>query len=164
MEQYSVWSSVIFPITNFAIFLGAIIYFGRAPLRRMAKQRSDDYAALLAKSQETQRLAAAQLAELKKRLAGLDTELVQIKQRLQEEASKEAERILAKGSELKAYISQEAERIRQAEVDKAREQLQEQIVLALQENLTREISAKWHEPEQVAFIRKQTEELRKIVS
>ncbi len=163
MEQFSWWQSVVFPYVNFAIFIGVLIYFARGPLAKMVKQRCSDYEGLLAKAHEAQDLAAAQLADLEKRLASLDNELALIRQRMQSEAAHEAEEIKRKGEALRQYIQGEAERIRQAEVRRAGEKLQEQIVNLLGKNLRQEITENWHDGEQRAFNHQQAAELSKIV-
>jgi F0F1-type ATP synthase membrane subunit b/b' len=155
---------VVYPYINFAIFIGVLLYFARAPLREMIKSRRDEYEALLAKAQEAQRLATAQFAELQNRLAGLDRELATIREKMKNEASHEAEEIKRKGEELRVYIQGEAGRIRQAEVKHAEEQLQTQIIHLVQTNLKKEIAAQWHEKEQRTFIQQQAHDLSKIVS
>jgi F0F1-type ATP synthase membrane subunit b/b' len=164
VEHFSWLQSVVYPYTNFVIFLVVLIYFSRAPLRKIAQQRQKDYTDLLNKSLEIQQQAQQQLADLTHRMAGLDRELSDLRARLQEEARLEADKILHKGQAMKAYIGEEAERIRHSELAKAEQQLQEQIIHVVQENLARDISSQWHETEQKAFIRQQTGELRKIVS
>jgi F-type H+-transporting ATPase subunit b len=164
VEQFSWWQSVIFPYINFGIFIVALIYFARGPLRKMAKQRQEDYAALLGKSLEMQREADKQLAELKQRMAGLNRELSELRQRLHSEAEKESEKILEKGQAIKTYILEEAERIRAAEVAKAEEELHAQIIELVKKNIAQEIKSTWQEAEQSAFTRHQTAELKQIVS
>lgn len=164
MEQLSWWQSVGFPYLNFALFLIVLIYFARAPLRKLARQRREDYLVLLTKAQELQAQASAQLATLNKRLAGLDAEVAALRQSLNAEAKRDAEEIVRKGEEIKRFLHEEASRVRAAEVARAQQELQQQIVAVLQGDLSKQVASKWRDAEHAAFVRQQRSALRKIVS
>ncbi len=80
-------------LVNFAILAGVLVYYLRVPIARYLASRSTDIRANLVKAAETREAAAAQLAEIERRMKALPAEIETLKARGAEEIKAEEARI-----------------------------------------------------------------------
>jgi F-type H+-transporting ATPase subunit b len=118
------WLPVIAKLVNFAILVGVLVYFLRAPLAgylngRIGKVRED-----LVTAAQTRETAARQLADIDARLAALPAEIAALKQRGAEDL--EAERV---------RIEQDALTERQRVLEHTRREIEMRLRVAKRELL-----------------------------
>jgi F-type H+-transporting ATPase subunit b len=118
------WAPVIAKAVNFAILVGVLVYFLRAPLMgylngRIGKVRED-----LITAAETRKTASQQLAEIEAKLAALPAEIEALKKRGAEDLA--AERI---------RIEQEAQAERQRLLEHTRREIEMRLRVAKRELL-----------------------------
>ncbi len=90
--QEPFWYSIA-RLVNFAILAGVLVYYLRAPIARYVAQRSTEIRANLVKAAETREAAAAQLAEIERKMKALPAEIEALKARGAEEIRAEEARI-----------------------------------------------------------------------
>ena len=150
------------PYTNFIIFLSLAVYFLRKPLIAMAQKRRNDYLAAFKSATEAKELAEAKLAELDKRLSGLDQEMELIKSQSIADAKRESDKILAAANQLANHLKQEASRIAEAEVNKARTKLRTEILEQVQKNVQTKIKSEFTEEKQHSYIEKHASNINQL--
>lgn len=111
-------------VVNFAILVGALIFLLRKPLSEYLNARTEQIRQELAAAAEKRRHAAEEKGKAEARLAGLDQEVAQIRERARAEAEGERDRILAAAAEEGARIQTAARREIGAELELARRELQ----------------------------------------
>lgn len=163
MEQgVDMLMGVILPYANFAIFLGLAIYFFRKPAKAAAAKKREAYEKLLAESKAAHDEAQKRLQEMKQRQAGLDKEIQEIKATAKVAADMEAAKIVGDAERLAEHLRQEARRVAQAEVDKARATLRQEIVESVRENVTKKLKAELTGEAQASLVRSRIGELKSI--
>ena len=100
-------------IVNFAILAGVLVYFLKSPLAGYLSGRSDRIREDLVNAEETRRQAAAQIAEIERRLQALPAEL----EALREQGAAE---IAAEEARIRAAAAAERERL----LDQARREIE----------------------------------------
>lgn len=89
--------SLVWQVLNLGLFLGLLWYFLRKPLAGFLGGRKSGVAAALVKADEDRRRAEQLAKELKARLAGIETELANLKDAARREAESEHAALLVKG-------------------------------------------------------------------
>jgi F0F1-type ATP synthase membrane subunit b/b' len=163
VEEHIDWlMGVILPYANFIIFIALAVFFFRKPAAAAAASKREDYAKLLREATAAREQAVARLDELKARQAKLDQEIAEIKTMSRQAAEQEAAKIVSDAERLAAHLREEARRIADAEVQKARNDLRQEIVAAVREGVTKKIASEVKTDAHLSLVRKQIGELNTI--
>jgi len=95
---------------NFAILVGVLVYFLRAPIAQYLARRSTEVRSDLVKAAETRAAAAAQLAAIEQRMQALPAELEALRRRGAEEIVAEEARIREVAAAERARLLEQARR------------------------------------------------------
>lgn len=120
--------SVPFHAVNLAIMIGIIYYFGRTPIRNHLVQRQDSVREALMRAELARKEAEARAAEYEARLAALETEAAEHRQRIEAESKEEAARMIESAHRHAAQIQEQNERLLQDELRSVRERLRRESV------------------------------------
>ena len=154
MEQIDTFVGIIAPFTNFIIFLVLAFIFFRKPAAAAATKKREEFQKVLEEAQKTKRDAETQLAQLNDRMAQLDAELASIRANAKITADAEAAQIVADAERLAGHLRDEARRIADAEVDKARATLRNEIIAAVKENVTNRARAELDKNSHLELVKK----------
>jgi F-type H+-transporting ATPase subunit b len=116
----------IYEIVNFALLLGVLVYFGRAPMREMFLTRRETIARDIDAASALLDQAEARNAEWQRKLADLDRELEDLRATARRRAQEERERILAEASEAAERIQRDAVASVEQELRRAQDALREE--------------------------------------
>lgn len=162
MEHLDIFKGVILPYANFIIFIAAAVYFFRKPLAEMSRKRRDTFEFSLKEATEARRLAEEKNRELTERLARLDQEISSIKSQTAEVAQKESERIVADANAMAKHIGEEARRMADAEVERAKIELRREIVRSVVEAVEKKLNTSFSREAQVQLTQKQIGALQAV--
>lgn len=121
-EAASPWSLVA-RLFNFAVLVGALVYFLRSPFRAFLAARGAAIRAELVKAAALRRKAGEQLAEIERRLAALPAEIEALKARGIKEAAAEDARIRSAAEAGCARLVEQGRRQMEAQLRVARREL-----------------------------------------
>lgn len=161
-EHVDTMMGIVFPYINFAIFLAAAIFFFRKPARAAAAKKREAYDKLLAESKAAYQEAAAKLAEMKARHAGLDKEIQDLRNTAKVAADMEAAKIVGDAERLAEHFRQEARRIAAAEVEKARAALRKEIVDSVHESVAAKLKTELDANAHLSLVRTRIGDLKNI--
>lgn len=164
MSHFDWLSGFVFPYINFLIFVVLLVKFAGKPLRELFGKRKKEFQALVDSARETQRQAEEQLKVLNDRLAGLDQEIQEIKEGARKDAEAEAQKIIEQGKKLAGYMKEEAVRVAEAEVSKAREELQKDILVSVRQKVEEKVRQDMTSDEKKQFIQSQVSRLRAVTT
>ncbi len=162
MEHFDWMLGFWFPYINFAIFLALAIYFFRKPLANMAAKRRQNYLSAVKVANEAKELAVAKLAEIDARLSGLDREVAAIIDTANQEAERESARIIDAANRLAANLREEASRIAEAEIVRARQELKMTVLNEVRAEVEKKIAAEFGAEQQIAFNLARTTSLQSL--
>lgn len=94
-EHHSVWAGLLWPTVNFAILFGGLWYFLKGPLSGYLASRHATIRKDLVEAEKVKATAAAQLAEIDRKLKALPGEIDALRTRGAEEIAAEESRIAA---------------------------------------------------------------------
>jgi len=117
---------LLFPILNFALLVGLLVYLTRKPILAFFAERRRTIHNALDEAAELQRQAEERHAKWQRRLVDLERELEEIRRLGRERAESERENILADAREGAARIERTARSAIEQELRRAREQLREE--------------------------------------
>jgi len=103
-HQASAWVDFAGKLVNFLILFGGLGYFLYRPVRSWIRNRAFLVQKTLAEAASERQKAEQELSQLTQRLTGLKEELLQLRQKAEEEGRKEKARILALAEEEAARI------------------------------------------------------------
>lgn len=130
-------------IVNLILFVGLLIYVLRRPIKNAFQGRRENIRRELTRAQEEKNAALAKLQEVEGRLARLDTETREMRERAQREAEAEGERIRRATEEeirkLQEQARREIENAGKAARAELREYAAEQSVRLAEEMLRQNI-------------------------
>ncbi len=161
-EHVDMLMGVILPYVNFFMFLAMAIYFFRKPAREAATKKRDAYERILNESKAARDDALARLEELKKRQTGLDSEIAEIKSASKASADLDAAKIVSDAESLAKHLREEARRVADAEVSKARATLREEIVAAVRQSVTEKLKSELSGETQLSLVKSRIGELKTI--
>lgn len=110
---------------NFAVLVGVLVYFLRAPVAEYLRTRSTQIREALVTAAEMRRTATAQLEEIQRRLASLPAELDALKKRGAEDTAAEEARVAEVAKAEKARLLEQTRREIDMRLRVARRQLTE---------------------------------------
>jgi len=116
----------IWDVINFAILVGALIYFGRGPMQEMFSTRRTAIASEMEAASALLDQAEARNAEWQRKLADLDRDLEDIRVTARRRAEEERERILAEASEAADRIQRDAVASVDQELRRAQDELRQE--------------------------------------
>ena len=162
MEHFDWVRGFIFPYLNFLLFVVGLVFFARKPLSGLFQKRRQEFEQLVASAREAQQKAEEQLRQLNERLAGLDDEVAAIRDGARQAAEEEARKIIEQGEALARYMKDEAVRVAEAEVDRARKNLQEEVLVAVRRQVSDKIRQDMTQDEKKQYIQSQVNRLRAV--
>lgn len=122
------WLGIFFPYLNFAIFFILAIYFFRKPASNAPKKKLEDFERIKREAFKVKEDAAKKLDELNQRRANLQKEITEMQTMAKQAADLEAEKIISDAQRVAKHLKEEAKRIAEAEVLKARGILRKEII------------------------------------
>jgi F-type H+-transporting ATPase subunit b len=111
------------PLINFVLLLGVLVYFGREPIRTMFRDRRSQIQSDLDAAAEKLREAEARHTQLQRQLQRLDAELEKIRAQARQRAEQERDQILADARTAAERVRRDAEAAIQQEAQRARASL-----------------------------------------
>ena len=121
-EEHSVWAGLLWPTVNFAILVGGLWYFFGTPIASYLRDRHSSIRKDLVEAATIKATAAAQLAEIDKKLQALPGEIDALRTR-------GAEEIAAEEARIAALATAERERL----LEQTRREIEVQLRLAKRE-------------------------------
>lgn len=115
-------------IVNFIIYVGAIIYFARGPIREMFKGRYEGFFSAVKRAEAAKAEAEAKRKEIQERLAKLEATRDESIQKARSEAAALRNQIIEEAKSLSAKLKADAERTAQIEVERAKFELREELL------------------------------------
>ncbi|HYX35041.1 MAG TPA: ATP synthase F0 subunit B [Oligoflexus sp.] len=128
MEGVDIFTGVIAPYINLAIFLVLATWMLKGPIRNALAAKRNAYEDLVRKASAAKEEAEKRNLELKERLVQLDREVEEIRIKAQAQAEQEARQVVASAESLAEHLKREARRIAEAEVAAAKVELQRDII------------------------------------
>jgi len=162
VEHLDLFKGVFLPYANFFIFMALAIYFFRKPLRAMAEKRRAQFDAALKQAQEAKDLAEAKNRELTARLAKLDDEVAEIRRLTANTAQFESKKIVEEANRLAAHLKEEAQRMANAEVDRAKDELRRTIVAAVKGGVETKIQTELNIEAQMKLAKSRIGQLKSV--
>lgn len=114
---------------NLSILIGVLIYFAGPALRDFFKQRSEDIRREIEAAENALREAEAEIAELRSRLSGFDDEARQLVDTVGDAAEREKARVIERAEQTAERIREDAKRVADQELARARAELHAQAVV-----------------------------------
>lgn len=115
-------------VVNFVIYMGAIIYFARGPIREMFKGRYEGFFSAVKRAEAAKAEAEAKRREIQERLARLEATRDESIQKARSEAAELRNQIVEEAKTLSAKLKADAERTAQIEVERAKFELREELL------------------------------------
>jgi F-type H+-transporting ATPase subunit b len=97
-EEHGIFSGLLWPLVNFVILFGGLWWFFKEPLSNYLRDRHSSIRKDLVEAAQVKNEAAAQLAELDKKLEALPGEIEMLRRRGAEEIAAEEQRIAAQAA------------------------------------------------------------------
>jgi F-type H+-transporting ATPase subunit b len=137
------WNDLIEGIVNFAIFIGALYYFAKKPLKNYLEKRSQAVSSQLQEAGTLRRQAEEKLAEYQRRLEEFDKERQRVLENYRREAEADRQALVEESHRHAERIRADAKTVIEYESKRARAELRERVVqeairiarLAIQERL-----------------------------
>ncbi len=137
---------MVWSFLNFFIFLFLLWKAAKKPAAEAVQHKSEVYRKLFLESSEAFARAEKRLQTLKGRFVDLEKELQRIKLQARQSAELEAEKLKEEAQKVSLYLSEEAQRVSEVELAKAKgllkgelwEQTKQGVVRQLQAELTPE--------------------------
>lgn len=120
------WGMLGFQILNTAILAGVLVRFARAPIREFLAQRRQTIARGIEDAEAALRAARAEVDALRARLARAGDEAAELERAAAEQAEVERERSLARAQGAAERIREEARRVAEQEIERARQELRDE--------------------------------------
>ena len=152
-------SAVIYQAINFFLFIGLMVFLLRKPVRGYFTGRQAAYKAALHKAETARREAEAKRQEIQDRLNKLESTTQQSVAQAKAEAEALKQKIVTEAQQLSVSMREEAQRTAAVEVERAKNQLREEMLAQAVALSRKMLEEKIAEPDQK---RLQTEFVDKI--
>jgi F-type H+-transporting ATPase subunit b len=162
LEHFDWITGAAIPYFNFAIFLAALIFLAKKPMKQMAEDRYKKYVDLHADAKNAFEIAKKQNDELKLKLEGLQSEIEELRKISMENAKHEYDVMVAQAKSLGEHIADEARMIAEAEVEGAKEKIKKEIVKQLTDQVTAKIKSDIGTAEHKEIISNQFSKVEKV--
>ena len=123
----SFWYGIFWPYFQFVIFIVAIVYFAKKPLKALLEKRRDDFRAKLSEAHEAVYLADKKVKEYEAKVASLESELNALRERNLEDARLERDRIIAEANKASVIILKDAERTAVELIHSSKEEIKKEL-------------------------------------
>lgn len=118
---------LVMRIINFAILLGALIYFLRKPAKSFIENSIETIRNLITDAEKTRKTAEAKMKEAEDKLAGLSKEVEELMQHARQEGEAEKARVLTEAEEAVEKLKREVSLAIQQELKKSTEELRNEV-------------------------------------
>ena len=156
------WLGIFFPYLNFAIFFILAIYFFRKPASNAPKKKLEDFERVKREALKVKEDATRKLDELHQRRANLQKEIDEMQAMSKQAADLEAQKIIGDAQRVAKHLKEEAKRIAEAEVLKARGQLRKEIIELVKSNVEEKIKSDLDDVKHLKIIDSQVTGLEKL--
>jgi F-type H+-transporting ATPase subunit b len=157
------WADLLKQAVNFAILVGALLYFLKKPISSFLADRAGQLRKSIEDASRTRDEAAARLSAIEKRMAMLDGEIAEMNRKMEAEAEEEAKRIRETAQAEVERLRVQARFAADQEVKKARKELRQEAA-DLATRAAEEIVKKTITPgDQERLARENVEKIREIV-
>jgi F-type H+-transporting ATPase subunit b len=147
------WRLMGFMFVNFALFVGLMIRFARAPLRDYLIQRRQDLVEAMNAAARAKEEAEALKREYEQKLAGLEQTRKEISEEIARIAESERERTLAQAREAAARLKTDAELTARSDFERAKRELRDEAARLATEIASKEIRSRLDEGERRRLVR-----------
>lgn len=148
MEHFDWIKGFVFPYINFGIFLFLAFKLFKKPLLNMMSNQRDEYLRLVKETSKVKEEAEAKAKELHERLSCLEKELHEIRTGAATEAQLRTNQLIEKSETLANHIREEAKRMAQAELARAKENLRVEIIAEAKNQVIKKIEKELDESAQ----------------
>lgn len=156
------WGDVFKQAVNFAILVGALVYFLKKPISSFLKDRSEQLRKSIEEATRAREEAAGKLAAIESRMARLGDDIAEMNRKMEAEAGDEARRIREAAQAEIERVRTQAQFAADQEVKKARMELRKEAA-ELATHAAEEIVKKAITPEdQERLARENIEKIRGI--
>ena len=162
MEHVNLITGIIIPYFNFALFLVLCVVFFRKPLAALALNRRKEFELAIQEATKVKDEALRKNQELTARLRRLGDEVEAIKSGVALAAEKDAQRMVAEAESLAKNLIEDARRMADAEVDRAKHALKSEIVTQVREAVINKIKHDLKPADHAAMIQKKLGNLGEI--
>src|SRR5512134_436507 len=156
------WTDLLKQVVNFAILVGALVYFLKKPISSFLSDRSEQLRKSIEDSARAREEAAAKLSDIEKRMAGLPDAIAALNRKMEAEGQEEARRIREAAEAEIERVWTQARFAAEQEVKKARQELRREAaglaIAAAEEIVTKSITAEDRE----RLARENIEKIREI--
>ena len=157
------WTDLLKQAVNFAILVGALVYFLKKPISSFLKERSEQLRASIEGAARAREEAAAKLSDIERRMARLPDEIAGLNRKMEAESEEEARRIREAAQVEIERVRAQAQVAAEQEVKKARQELRKEAaglaIGAAEEIVKKAITAE----DQERLARESVEKIREIV-
>ena len=162
MEHVELFSGIIVPFVNFVVFGILLVLFARKPLSAIFAKKREDYLLAVAEGQKVRQAAEDQNQRLKTQLAELSQTVATIKAEAQADAALEAKRIVDDAQRMAQALQQEAQRIAATEMEKARAELNNEIVILVHNEVEKLIGQQINHQNHLAIIKNRLPQIDRL--
>lgn len=135
-------------VVNFVIYIGAIIFFARGPIREMFKGRYEGFFSAVKRAEAAKAEAEMKRKEIQDRLAKLEATRDESIQKARNDAAALRNQIVEEAKSLSAKLKADAERTAQLEVERAKYELREELLAQSVQMSKRILTDKMQEQDQ----------------
>lgn len=162
MENVSVFMGIIAPYINFCLFAFLAFRLFKKPIVSALKKQREEYISTSKEADEALKAAQDKHDELKSELDKLGSVIESMKSKAEEDAKNETKAMIDQAEGLALHLKEEAKRIADAEIKRAKETLQEDIILSVRESVAKKISSELDDESQKHLVQKRMDSLRNI--
>ena len=139
---------LIWSFVNFTIFIGLLVFFLRKKVRVYFQEREASFKQAIVKAEHARREAEQAKATIKEKLDKLEASAKSDMAQAQKDAEELKARILAEARDLVANLKKETERTAESEIQRAKLELREELLLGAMEQAKKILKEKVNEPDQ----------------
>lgn len=162
MEHVDIFSGVIVPFVNFVVFCFLLVLFAKKPLAAIFAKKRADYLQAVAEGQKTRQAAEEQNQRLQQQLKDLEKSVEQIRTEAKAEAEAQAHRIITDAQKVADSLETEARRLAANELEKARTELNNEIVQHVQTEVTKLIGEQLDNHGHLKIIKERQNQLQRF--
>lgn len=162
MNNVDFLTGLVLPNFNFLLFLVLCVVFFRKPLAQIAAKRRADFESAIKEATKAKDVALQKNQELTQRLRALDTEVAELRNSIIKAAEQDAARVKAEADALARNMIEEARRMADAEVEKARLSLKTEILETVHDAVVNKIKSELRPQDHVNMIEAKMDNLQSL--
>ncbi len=159
MENFDWIKGFVFPYINFAIFLFLAFKLFKKPLINMMASKKVEFERLVKEANRAKEEAEKKNLELTARLDRMDREIAEMQEKALKDAKERADDMVAKAAQLASHLKEEAHRMAEAELVRARKALRAEIIAEAKTQTIKKIQTDLDEKSQVNLVHKKITQL-----